>query len=105
MSIISNFAAKPKAGTAADIQNRLQAAKQDLAAIEARHGDLALAAIGGADGAQTAFDPATAALATARGTVATLGAAHKAAVERDEATLRKNRAALQKSQLAAVRSH
>jgi hypothetical protein len=105
MSIISNFAGKPKVVTAADIQNRLQAAQQELAAIEARHGDLALAAIGGADGAQTEFDAATAALTKARGTVATLSAAHKAAIERDEANLRRSRAALQKSQLAAVRSH
>ena len=91
--------------TVTAIEAKLAKARQDVAGFQAEHGEAALAAVAGTAGAQNRLDGLRHALAQAQGEVSTLDAALIAAKERDAAALRKNRAALQKTQFAALRKH
>lgn len=90
---------------APDIANTLAAAEAELFELEAKHGNLALDAMAGEPDAASRLATLTRDLSSARENVATLKAAHKAAVDRDEANIRAQRAALRKTQIAAMRKH
>ena len=110
MSLIENFRQSgPKPGAqipkAPDIAAQLSQAESDYAALQAEHGSIALDAIAGLPGGSDRLQELQRDLATIGDRVATLKAAHKAAIERDEAAVKAQRAALQKTQLAAVRKH
>lgn len=111
MSIIENLrrpAAKSVAGAtlkAADIAAQLATAESNLVALEAEYGSIALDALAGTAGASDRLQELQRQLAETRERVSTLTAAHRAAVERDEATIRAQRTALQKTQIAAMRKH
>lgn len=108
MSVIENLrrpAAKPAAvpiPKAPDIAAQLATAENDLAALESQHGRAALDAIAGSPDRLTALNGK---LSETRERVSMLRAAHKAALERDEETIRAQRAALRKTQIAAMRKH
>jgi hypothetical protein len=97
--------AKPAQMQAPDVQRKLRAAEAELAELETQHGTAALDAIVGEAGASDRLEALNRNLARSRESVATLRAAHTAAVERDEETVRAQRTALHKAQLAAVRKH
>lgn len=104
MSVIDNLRVRAKpapAMQAPDIAARLEAARTDLAALEQKIGNAALDAL--AQG--TDLTSLQRELTAARERAAMLDAAHKAALARDEAEVVRQRAALQKTQLAAVRKH
>lgn len=108
MSVIENLrrpAAKPAAvpiPKAPDIAAQLATAENDLAALESQHGRAALDAIAGSPDRLTALNGK---LSETRERVSMLRAAHKAALERDEESIRAQRAALRKTQIAAMRKH
>ena len=108
MSVIENLrrqVAKPMAGAtlkAADVAAQLATAENDLAALESEHGNAALDAIAGNPDRLAALNGK---LNEARERVSMLGAAHKAALERDEAVIQAQRAALRKTQIAAMQKH
>ncbi len=107
MTILEAIRGKPgtKAAQAPEILRRLHAAEAELAELETQHGNAALDAIVGEAGASDRLNTLNRDLAKARDSVATLRAAHDAAVERDEATIAAQRAAIRKTQMAAVRKH
>ncbi len=83
----------------------LAEAETELARLEAEHADAAVEALGDSPAAKQRLAGVQAQLATERPRVAPLRAAYRAAVESDEATIVIRRAALQRTQLAAVRKH
>jgi len=109
MTILEAIRGKPgtKAAQAQapEILRRLHSAEAELAELETQHGNAALDAIVGEAGASDRLNTLNRDLAKARDSVATLRAAHDAAVERDEATITAQRAAIRKTQMAAVRKH
>lgn len=102
MALLETLRAKaPQSPTLADVAARLHEAERELADVEARHGLAALEAFQSPDtlaGIQRD-------LMAARDRVELLRAAHKAAINREEQETRRQRAALQKAQVAAVRKH
>ena len=98
-------AANPLAATAPAIAAKLQAAQSEVAELEAQHGDAALAAINGEPGAEDRLVAFDSKLKTARAHVATLQAAHAAAIKRDQSVLAEQRASLRKTQINALRKH
>jgi len=109
MSLIENLkggGVKPATvPTAPGIAKKLEAAKAELAQIEAEHDTAALDAVIDAPGASARYADLQKRLASVRDNVAKLESAHRAAVARDDAAIRQQRASLQKAQLNAVRSH
>ena len=110
MSLIDNLRGSPGAKPqhtvqAPEVAAKLATAEAELSELEAQHGGAALDALSGGSGATERLAGINRQLAAARDSVTTLRAAHKAAVDRDAATIRAQRAALQKTQIAAVRKH
>jgi len=112
MTILETIRGKPGpkpavllAAQAPAIAEKLKAAEAELRDLEAQHGTAALDALVGEAGAQSRFDELERNLAKVRNNVGVLRAAHKAAVERDEATIVAQRTSLRKTQLNAMRKH
>jgi len=110
MSLIDNLRGSP--GTkpthsmqAPEVAMKLATAEAELRELEGAYGTVALEALSAAPGAKDRLTAAERQLVDSRQRVATLKAAHRAAVDRDEATIRAQRASLQKTQIAAVRKH
>ena len=98
-------AAGSSGAKAPDVEAKLREAQDALAALEARHGEVALDDLLGEDGAASRLSALVKQMDATRATVTTLQAALVAARERDAATERANRAALRKTQVAAVKSN
>jgi hypothetical protein len=110
MSLMDNIRGKPGPKPlpplqAPEIEQRLYHAQVRVSELCAQRRGTALDAETGDTSAAAQLENLNREIAAANDRVATLRAAHEAAVERDEATLRAQRAALQKTQLAAVRKH
>lgn len=105
MSLIERFRGSPPKPAAPDIARKLQEAETQLPVLEAQHAQDALDSVTGIDGAGARLSATVEKIERLRERILTLCAAHKAAVERDAAEDRSCRAALQKTQIAAVRSH
>jgi hypothetical protein len=109
MTILESIRGKPgtKAHTAQapDVLRKLRVAEAELAELETQHGNAALDAVIGDAGAQGRLDTLTRNLASGRDKVATLKAAHHAAIERDEAAVRSQREAIRKTQFTAMKQH
>jgi hypothetical protein len=109
MTILEAIRGKPGAKTLAaqapEVLRKLRAAEAELAELETQHGAAALDAIADEAGASDRLATLNRNLTNARDNVATLKAAHTAAVERDEMTLNVQRTAIRKTQMAAVRKH
>ncbi|MFZ0692864.1 MAG: hypothetical protein WAN51_01715 [Alphaproteobacteria bacterium] len=106
MSTLLNRSPKaPQAPKASEVLRKLEQAEATLADLEAQHGQLALDALAGVDGATKALADAEAKLSEARTKVANLHAAHRTAIANDEAAERARVTAIQKTQLNAVKSH
>jgi len=110
MTLIDNLRGSPGAKPthpmqAPEVAAKLATAEGELSELEGQHGGVALDALAGVSGATERLAGINRQLATARERVATMKAAHKAALDRDEAAIRAQRAALQKTQIAAVRKH
>jgi hypothetical protein len=102
-------AGKGAAGTSAvkapDVEAKLREAQDALAALEARHGEAALDDLLGEDGAASRLAALVKQMDATRATVTTLRAALVTARERDAAAERAARAAIHKTQVAAVKSN
>lgn len=107
MSVIDNIRGRTPATIpqATDIARKLKEAESELATFEAEHGTAALDALSGDPKLADHLSTLHAKLIEARQRVETFRAAHKAAVERDQAARRAQLAALQRTQLTAVRTH
>ena len=107
MSVIETLrsVAKPAAITVAAIEVKLRAAQNKAAALEGEYGAACLDAVAGIEGGSARLDAMQSDLARARGDVKTLEVALGAARDRDQENLRKSRVAMQKTQLAACRTH
>jgi hypothetical protein len=106
MSIVETLKAKTaaKSLSSSDIKSELSAAEAILAETEAAHGEAALAAMTGS-GAASALRDLETRLTDQRQRVATLRAAHQAAIRREEAAVAAQRASLRKSQYIALTRH
>jgi small-conductance mechanosensitive channel len=105
-SIRGKPAAKPQPPLQApEIEQRLNHAQARVSELYAQRRGTALDAETGDTAAAAQLENLNREIAAANDRVATLRAAHEAAIERDEATLQAQRAALQRTQLAAVRKH
>src|SRR5665213_3884382 len=85
---------KPAQMQAPDVQRKLRAAEAELAELEAQHDAAALDAVIGEAGAEDRLAILNGNLKKSREHVGMLRGAHKAAVERDEATINAQRSAL-----------
>jgi hypothetical protein len=106
MSIIENLKGRtaPKLSSktvAADIE----AANNELAELKGRHGAAALAVIEGVAGADKAMADLNARITVARERIATLQAAQRLVLQREEAEIAAQRASLHKTQIAALKKH
>ena len=101
-SLIDSLKSRPKPpppNPVADVAAKLKTAQDELTRLEAQYGEQALDAL--LDNSDTG--PLSRKLATAREHVETIRAAHKAALEREQQEIQRQRAELQKAQLKAVK--
>jgi hypothetical protein len=107
MSLIESL--RPKAAVhkpqVPDILRKLETARAELASIATRHAEAALDALTGGADAIAALDSVNRELGMARERIENLSAAHKAAIDRDQAAARAQRASLQRTQINALRKH
>lgn len=96
---------KPGAPIAPAIRANLADAQAKLDGLLREHGDIALEAALGTPGAAGKLADIDTEIATLRAKVATLSAALSAAEARDAATIRAQRAAIQRTQINAVKAH
>jgi hypothetical protein len=94
-----------KAPLPTDLKKELSAAEGRIAELESQHGAAALDTFAQEPGAQGRLDDLTRQLAAGRERVQTLRAAHRTALEREEAATLAQRAALQAAQRKAAIKH
>jgi hypothetical protein len=108
MSVIDRLKPGPRPITplqAPEIEERIAAAEREFADVERTHGEAALDAVAGDEAAIARLNDVVAQMARTRDKITMLHAAHRAAIQRDEATVKAQRVALRKTQLASVKKH
>lgn len=106
MSVLTSLRSSvAKSPPPAELASALALAQAGVADLEASYGAAALDAFAKAPGAGATLEDLNRKLLAGREQVATLKAAHAAAIRREQDALAASRAALQKTQLAACRKH